>query len=543
MTGLLAKLFGCSFDALDAYEKTVAFEEWVSAKNKINLEMNTLVFTHLSRTRAGENAQAQQFYVDAVSSLLKKHYTRRLKIYNAVKKRQLFVITCVLIAWVDTLARLLLSLSRFQYRFFLQNEVKVAETDVCIRFPQHAFSYEAGSVSHSRSFAEFLVSVEYAGLGFQHMLSVDEYERASKKHERGRPGDFVQPDVYPHEPALLVRTKQSFGKAAAEFRSVRGSFRNMIARRNLFLLQEYFSQYHVSKKYVSVFEQLEQRKVSVRRIYVMSFFDIGVLKYGSVYNDRIRVFSYSQNLFVPPAPAISAALLTGVVDVTLKQAFEECETLLFSYYTHNHIGLTEHSYALNYFKSLINREFGLSLPVNLNRLKSEPANGSYESLFNIEINDTIKNIMLFDVPNESTERGIARTSVGDKAASEEIVRAFYNDIVSLAMKYNCRMLLKPKYSLSSPDFPASYTALLREVQEKAGDQFVVLDPYVALNTVGGKIDLGISFPFTSTFYTTASICKRSVFYAPTNFETAFAKGLGTKLVLGKGDLENIIQSL
>jgi hypothetical protein len=544
MTGLLYQLFGYSFEALEAYEKkTEAFNDWVRAKNEINYKMNTLIFAHLSKTRANENSQGQQFYLDTVSTLLKRHFNRRLKLYRSVKQKQLFVLSSLAIMWGELFVRLLLSMGRCRYSYVLQNDIAVGETDICIRFPMHAFSYENGSHTHARSFAEFLISVEYAGMGLQNMLSIDEYERASRKHEKDRPANFVQPDTFPHEQVVLSKTNHGFRKAVLEINSTRRLFRQMIKRGNLFLLQEYFNQSHLSKRYLAVFNQLEEKKVRVRRIYVMSFFDIGLLKYGSVYNERIRVFSYSQNIFVPPAPAISGNLLKGTMNVSLQEALEECELLIFSYYTHNHIGLTEHCYALNYFKSMVNGHFGLSLPVNMERLESAPANGSYESLLNIEITDGVKNIIVFDVPNESKEAGIARTVLGDKAASEGIVTAFYNDIVSLAIKYNCRILLKPKYSLSSPYFPASYKALIRSVQETAGDRIVVFDPYVALNTVGGKIDLSISFPFTSTYYTTANICKRSVFYAPTAYEASFAHGVEAKLVLGKERLENIIKYL
>jgi hypothetical protein len=545
MTGLLYKLFGFSFDALEAYEKhTNIFDDWVRAKNDINYKINTFVFAHLSKKYGNENSIAQQFCIDTVSSLLKKHYNRRLKLYQSVKQKQLFILFSLAIAWGELFMRLVLSINKFRYSYILQNDITVSETDVCIHFPKHAFSYEQKeSHTHPRSFAEFLIAVEYAGIGTQNMLSVDEYERPSKKHEKDVPNNFVQPLTYKHEQLIVSRTKHGIKKTIAEINIAWRSYKQLVKNGNLFLLQEYFNQSHIAIRYLSVFKQLEERKINIRRVYVLSFFDIGLLKYGSVYDKLIRVFSYSQNLFIPPAPAISGNLLKGTMNVTLQEALEECESLIFSYYTHNPIGLTDHCFALNYFKSMVNKQFGLSLPVTMDRFESMPANVGYESLMDVEIGDGIKNIIVFDIPNETLKRDIGRTVIGDKAAKEDIVTAFYDDIVSLSMKYNCRILLKPKYSLSSPEFPASYKALIKSVQEKAAGRVVVFDPYVALKTLAGKIDLSISFPFTSTYYTIADICRQSVFYAPTPYETLFARGVETKLVLGKERLENIIKYL
>lgn len=544
MTGLLYTIFGYSFDALKAYGRNNdGLEGWVETRHQVNYAINENLFRYIVRQHEGEarqNSISQQFYLDTINAVVKKHYNRRLKIYRFTKQKTLFCLVSVVVAWVELMRRLIASLARFNKNVVYDTGAVGREINICIGFPAHAFSYEEnGDYEHPRSFAEFLVRNGHTSFP---LLSVDEYERGSKKHEGGAvsadlPSSFNRIKCVAHISTAGWRT------AFTGIREKMREYRSRIQRGNLFLLTEYLGQSFQERKYGGLFRQLKNAGVRVHSIFFISFLDPGLIKYGSAYDESLSVFSYSQNLFVPPAKKISQLLFTGEMKMDADEILEECEASVLSFYYRHPVGFTGHCHAIDAIKAVLNETYGLSLPRPAIEAAAISVNLGYESFTTLEPYRSGKDVLVFDVPTEKPERDLGRAVAGDKTAKQDFMNAFYKDLLACAERYDARIILKPKYSLSSPEFPASYKQMIQELQAKAGERFLLIDPYTVLRAGKRKIRLSVNFPFTSTYYSMEDVCERSVYYAPSPYEGAFLAGEADKLVLGRESLENIFKYL
>lgn len=555
MIRLLFRIYGYSYDALVKWEQNTDFDEWVAHRKKILYAINLLVLSYISRKFRGrsvaEDSFRQQFCMDAINKGLTIHYRNRLKAFAISKKvpffrKEVFSFTSLLIAIVLAFKDIGASLVKCRHIFSISGDLDGSETEICIGFPYHSFSYNPNGFQSPKSFAEFLLSRNQDIVLQKNLISIDEYHRPSKKFEEEK--SFNQNELAPSDlPRKKISIDISFQKplkAIYLFLKTGKRFFGKVGKFNIFLLADYLNQFYTDRRFRSVFDELLSRKIQIKKIYPLAYLDLGLLKYDTTYQNQISVFSYAQNYFMPPSAETVRNVLEQTIEFSDEMILEESDLPTFSFYSCNSCGFSYHAILINHFKSYVNRRFDLVLPVlQTDTINTVPVNIGYERIKTVETDGGLKTILFFDVPAETDQELLTRTILGDKTAKNVFIHSFYSDIMYLAEKYNCRVYLKPKYSLSSPKLPDEYKSMIESFQNEMGHLFSVLDPYCNIRVAEKKIDLMISFPFTSTYYSMADICERSVYYVSDTYRKSFTQTAGQKLVLGRSALEDIFKQL
>jgi len=556
MIKLLFGIYSYSFDALVKYKQDdISFDEWVDERKRFNFSINTIVFSYIGNNFQGrpipEDSFRQQFCLDAINGLLKKHLGDRIRIFKFSNKfpifrKYIFVIISLYITLVQVFRGLVLSLLNCKQLFSIVDDINCKEAEICIGFPEHAFSYRPHGFQNPKSFIEFVQSGDMENAMQTSMLSVDEYIRPSKKFETEKTSyrDLELPSDFPRKGIRINIDIQNKIPSIVFFLKACKTFATKVGKVDLFLLADYLNQFYIGRRYRYIFEEISARKIKINKIYVIAFLDMGLLKYDKYYNNLISVFSYSQNSFIPPSNEIMRNIMNHTADFRNETILEECDLQIFSFYSPNITGFSYHSVLINQFKSYVNKHFGLVLPTfDIDTTNNTPVNLGYESFKTVEIERSVKTVLVFDVPIETDEENLGRSIIGDKTAKNAFILSFHTDILYLSKKYNCKILLKPKYSLSSPKLPDEYKSMISSFQKELGASFCILDPYTNIRVSQRKIDLMISFPFTSTYYSMADVCERSIYYVSDTYQESFPQTLGDKLVLGRLALENIIKQL
>eukprot|EP01137_Pigoraptor_chileana_P029812 Opistho-2@15510 len=521
----LLKIYGYSYEAMCIYgRKDLGFGEWVSERKRINLGINTEVFTYIGKAFATGTAStaafSQQFCLDVFSGQLKKHFRHRYATYQTCHKmpflkKELFMWLSLWHAGTDVLKDLFVSLRGFRCRFGIDYTGVSGKVAVCIGFPEHAFSYDPHEMKYPKSFVEYLISKKnLAGSGEQ-FLTIDEYQRPSKKHETAgnTEAEAFLPMEFAHTKLAAVTEIMGWGTAIRLFFRECSNYWQRTKKPGLFLLVAYIRQSLTARRYLSMLEALTSKNVSISRIYILAFHELGLLKYGSAYDKLIEVYSYSQNFFVPPSKEVSRNMLNQQTVFEGDALLEECDLPVFSFYARNPIGFAFHSVLINCCKEYVNGRFGLRLPLaSYDISEAIPVNLGYETYCTLTLTDQEKAILVFDVPTESDNKDLGRSIIGDKTAKPDFLGSFFTDIVYLSRKYNCKIFLKPKYSLSSPELPEDYKSMIGSIQKELGPLFSLINPYSNIRIAGNPVDLVINFPYTSTYYSMADICKKSVFF-------------------------------
>jgi hypothetical protein len=556
MIKLLFGIYSYSFDALVKFKQDdINFDKWVDERKRFNFSINTLVFSYIGDKFKGrpvtEESFRQQFCLDVINGILKKHLVDRIRIFKFSNKfpflrKHIFEILSIYFTLVQAFRRIAISLLNCNKRFSIADDIYCGKVDICIGFPKHAFSYNPHGFKYPKSFIEFVQSTDTENAMQTSMLSLDEYERPSKKFETEKTSyrDLILPSDFPRKGIYIKADKQNIITTIFIFFKVFKTFATKVGKVNLFLLADYLNQFIIDRRYRYVFEEISARKIKINKIYVIDFLDIGLLKYDKYYNNLISVFSYSQNSFIPPSNEIMRNMLNHTTEFRNETFLEECDLPIFSFYLTNIIGFSYNRVLINNFKSYINKCFGLVLPnFVIDTTNTIPINLGYESFKTLELERSVKTVLVFDVPGETDEENLGRSIIGDKTARNAFILSFHTDIFYLLKKYNCKILLKPKYSLSSPKLPDEYKSMIISFQKEMGALICILDPYTNIRVSQCKIDLMISFPFTSTYYSMADVCERSIYYVSDTYRESFSQTLGDKLVLGRLALENIIKQL
>jgi hypothetical protein len=551
MISLFCKIYKLSFYAIQKH-KEAEFAEWIAAKAKVNADVNTLVFTYLSRKCRNKgfsgNAYHQQFYLDVITALYQRHVAARMPVYNfayvfPVLQRQLFVAGCLVQTLVQLLIRWIKTL--FRFRFFVEWETSTAaeQVDICIGFPHHAFACEENKApgACAKSFAEYYQAIVRAReQNNNRLVSVDEYQRHSRKHEiHEATSDTLK---LPRITTVAVRRSWGPGKTYAAARKAHKQFFSRFESYNPFLLVAYLEQWHQQKRYEKLLLTLVGKDTRVQRIYMMFGHPIGLLKYDPLYAAQIHVFSYSQNVFGLPAKRFSESMSRPFADISAEDIMEECELPAFSFYMNNACAFTEHLRVINTCKTYINSRFLLQLQDHVEREENTPSNLGYESFLTVDTK-TDKFILLFDIPLEAGQTDLHRCIIGDKTVKPAFIEPFYEDIFSVAQTHNYKIILKPKYSLASPACTPQYRSLVQALEKRMNGNCIIADPYNNIRPGSNAFSLSISFPFTSTYYTMADVTDRSVYYVPDGFRSFFSGQMEGKLVIGRHELENIIKHI
>jgi hypothetical protein len=556
MIRLLYSIYLHSYDALEEYGKNQGFENWALSRKKIIYSTNTLLFgwlqQHVSTGNAEEKAFRQQFSIDVVNGVLKKHYRARQQLYRKINilpfgRRNAFALAALLLSYWRAFTDIGISLIRCRHVFLPDISTGTGVVNVCIGFPEHAFSYQPNKKAYPKSFAEYLLIQGLHQENGQKLVSIDEYVRPSKKFETGSaaaaPADApatlnrirIQPQI---QVSGWISGIQQFFRLLSAYKS-RYGFKGVLS------LAEFAGQSYTGERLKAVLEAIKKNGMQIRSVYQMVYMETGLLKYDKKTLPLIQVFSYAQNAFMPPSAAVMKNMFNKTGFFQAEEILEENDTHTFSFFYQGICGFTYHAFLINFFRQYVNSRFGLSLPVHtIQDAGTMPVNLGYESVYSMpEQLNPVKTILVFDVPLETPEAVLRNTIMGDRSAMQDFITAFHHDIAWAARQLGWQIYLKPKYSLASPALPDSYKQLVQGLRDEPGNRFTVLDPYCTVQVSEQPIDLMINFPFTSTFYSMADVCRRAVYYVPDGFTEGFSEGVEDKLIQGRSALLHSMKQL
>jgi hypothetical protein len=545
---LLHFILKLSFRALNFCEGgNKKFEDWNQAKNLFNYRLNRIVFRHLGRRCfcGGEGTESDkimgsQFVLDAITEVVSRHFELRGKIYHFTKiqgfsHERLFVIVSLISIYCLQFIEIINCFRNLGVRFKLCGLTRSDSVCLAINFPSHGFSIP-GRVSENSeelakpfsSFGEFLL--HYVSInGNRSVLSLGEYVRRSKRMEKQRlaPNENHEKTAETF-PRMIVKKSRSISAFWVDFNELL----SLICRRKfssywkdeMVLQIKQLNKFVESIKYKALISHLTSTGRNVESIFIIPFENpFGYLKYDPKISKKTFTYNYGDNLIIPPSRHIHAIKnLNKPFD--LKVVLSEISLSAFRL-SGKAVGFTDIFYFMDTARKAINDKYDCALPCeNEGKTKQRSAVLGFEvEHLELEISGR-KNIAIFDVPPEGRDTQLSRALSGDRTCDFKFIEEFLLDIVDLAFKKNCRLLFKPKYSLLS--YSLQYRSLIESIKDKLSDRFILISPYLRIESIIEVVDICLCFPYTSPKSIAEEFGKQAYYYVPeryrSEFETSFA---------------------
>ena len=492
-------------------------KELVTLKESANRRINRICKWYIaSYTRTEVEKDKTLHVIGYILRLLYEIRSYNYRRYSYLGKNILISI-CILKLRFRVIIRFLRSLKRIGLEYDHKN-VKSNNLIIAAELPVHSFNHVKDSNVTCSSFAEYLVK-EF-GSDFC-LLSLDEYVRKSKNNEKNLDSS-ADIEVLPR---TIIHRRHSFKAGLKDFFEIL----NNCAVKNL------FSTYGCLKT-IYFIDSLRYKRllseVSCQYFYVMPFSDFNY--YPDEVSKKFTNVQYSENFIVPP---FSLSSISNKFSSPSKE-FLGALNLSALGCGHSFIGFVSryskiYSEFLRYFFNFSSIE----VPI---LTKDIPLALGFESRFHFDSKKCLY-LVIFDNPPETKYVQLARSITGDVCDSEDFVEKFLTEILEVAIKEGCRVMFKPKYSLSNYS-NISYSSFLSVIKAKYPNDLILLNPYVRLSDLVESCDILLNFPFTSTKTFGDCLSKKSYYYFPEKYYDCFEAYMdswGSDLI-SKSELRNIL---
>ena len=518
---LIFTIFSKSYLVLDFFEKIEKTKDQIVFQKKFNYDLNSYIFNYI---KIYSKDFESQYYIDFINFFLDNHLKKRIIIFKITKPigRFGFVLTSYLTTVFYFIKTFLKSILLLINEIDLKKQYNKNYNLVCFGFPSHSFIKHELALSNF-SLMEYLK--ENKNFSNNHkILSIEEYSRPSlnKNSSYYKKLKFYERD--------FIRRKINFKKALTWpclFFKILLIFFKKTSKKGIFNFIYFFKNYVRGNFIRETISTLTNKHIQNQNFYFNQFFDLGMLKYENKLHN-LNFYNYSQNIFVPPSQKINYNLFVRSNNIDLNNVLGEITFNVFSLYSpHNQINLVSH---LNFYNSLIkkiNERYKISLPRIRYSNSEKKSNLGYETLKKISLENSYKNIIIFDLPTESVSTTLKRHFTGDLFCSSKYLSEFYNEIIDIVKKSKTRLYIKPKYSIQNKKSNAFYNKIINKLK-KNKINYEILNPYEAIIINQKKFDLAINLPYTSTYKTQIEISKKTIFYVPKNYHQYF-KELGSRV--------------
>lgn len=504
------------------------FEGWVRLKSIFNLRLNRLSIKYFSKENFDSTQKLNRLL--SLSLLLRAQYAIRARIFynfQKIKSKKNKVFLCLILTYFNvfhSLSKSFLSLA-FLYEFFPRQESH-KKIILTINFPSHGFNYHSKySDSSISSFGEYLH--DYVSKNNEvRIFSVNEYTRNSKKNE--------QHTIDKKPTSLILQNKRCFVKKKFSLNFFFGNLLKSITlwkgqnrTFSIVNVSEYASELHLIP-YLDLIEKISQYN-EIEKVFIMPFTALEFFRKHPSIKDKVFVFYYSENFLIPPIREL----------LNKEHNFSDLNISCLGGYC-KVFGLTGN---IDYLYDFVSNLFRIKRE-NFPTVHEFPCVIGYESLFRPKARNKKFTIALFDVPAEAVEIQFERSMIGDMTTNLDFVSEYLNDIIALSKKWEVKILLKPKYSLSNTNYDLDYRNILNKFIDLYSYNFEISDPYARLADIVDSADLVISFPYTSTYRFSLLRGKPSFFYIPSKFANIFLNvGRRRSCLYGSLEVEKILVGL
>lgn len=403
------------------------------------------------------------------------------------------------------------------YNYNLKKSPNIKK-NIAIKFPQH--SYSISNNKNISSFGEYLNKKNTINI-----VSLDEYLRPS----------FLAGEKLCNSHSInrnILHKKIHLNNLFFSFKNLLKIFSSYKKIGNPILISlVYFSDLFKQIKYMNFIRNLESNN-ELDTVYVLPFDNHFHLYQDESVKNKILVFNYAENFFLPPAPTAYSYIgnkfdLLNVINSFTINAFQ---------YYGSPVGFTNVVSCLNNVKRHLN--FFLYANFEISNLVEEdkPCFLGYEShTFNVDS----KYIVVFDIPPESKNSQMANYLIGDPVAGIDFNKNFLLDIAQVGLSMGVSVVIKPKYSLKN--YGDDYKLFLLHLIDRFG--VIILDPYVrSASVIEASVGV-ISAPYTSTNSFAKILNKNSCYYVPhkyNKYDEFFSEDIKSKVISGKLNLFNFL---
>ena len=399
--------------------------------------------------------------------------------------------------------------------FFLDPNLSKNHNNIlCFGFPDHAFSHQNKS-QYPSSFFEFLLFNKLYSRGDK-LISIDEYKRHSrpKNNYRGQKTNSID--------RIIIKKRWTVKNLLRILVTALDSFKylkNNLGLKNLIIYSYYFEKYSRAQTLNELLLSLKKNKVHLKKIYAMSLYDIGSIKFDKEITG-FTYFNYSQNCFIPPSAEIYSDIFQKKNKVPVNNCLGELTTNILSMYHSNQINLSYQIHYINNILKKIRKNYNLNLKISETNFDLIKSNLGFEYIKKIKLNSNKTNVLFFDLPPESYDQTMRRQFFGDFFATSFFLSEAYDEITELAKSLNFKLFIKPKYSILKNNSNKFYKSIIDSFLDKKID-FEVINPYDKIEIGKLKFDITINLPYTSTYYTFNSITMKKVYYVPKKYYKYF----------------------
>ncbi len=535
------------------------FKKWCRIKARLTSETNRTIFLWLASQTAKSHGCEGGVYVqsllDMMSSILLRHYKRRVVLYKLCQKfprleRRLFLLLSLAFIFFDQVFQLAKSVAYLSVFYDITKYNLSNRVDVALMFPAHAFSLETSLSRMSKADGkECLASPSLGEYIFRStsidkcdVLSIDEYERPSRRREsagvyssRKQCQDNVA--QLPRKVLIHERSARKFVKRVPKLLSLLGELaRNSLFRPCLFIYHMELARWRLRGVALDdLLINLSRQNISVGRIFVAPFNELGVNRLSGVYKDLYVGYSYSTNIFIPPLHGnyTAGSQMPGINEIL---ADLEVGAL---YLTGPAIGFDGVYDVVDRIKSRLNKLFHICLPISGKvRCEDKPFMMGFEKHLEEGLRRDRNLIAVFDVPPESRETQLSRALVGDRICDYSIIEEFLVQTISACVSAGFSVVYKPKYSLSN--YEPRYLMFLENLRKEYTDKLIIVDPYVNLIELSRILLGAINIPYTSTKIVVERLGKPSIYFVPDAVREGFQDG---DVVKGQKNLDAWLMAL
>lgn len=552
---LFVLLFRISFKALQrSSRQSMSFYEWSLEKSRLNYKINRAVFKYVaaeieSGRLSDDGVLNHQIALETISRIFSCHLKQRVLVMrilakNGIESRKWFVLLSFIFITTSEFRKLLVTNFRLGRRFDWNLEELQDKVSIAVGFPSHAFAINNKTSTYGKefrhiysSFGEYLHESKETE-GKLAVISCGEFIRNSKKNEHENDEKMPRPYSMRRSEAWVVFKYRIFFSDL--FASIDWVFKNRLSiQKSPVIFIEAYSQYLNSIKWRRLFDQLRHAGTCINAIYTTMFSaDLGDIRFDKLYNNKIKTYSYSENILIPPTG------IAGISNASTAMPMDYLREIPLQGFT-----LTGNSIGCTGAFELIIRAKQALLPyisnenscVNTKFINTNPCVLGYEQFIeDLNSYDGVS-VAVFDVPPESREVQMKRSLVGDKTCDFEFVSSYLDEICQAVKGSNARIIFKPKYSLSNYDL--SYKKYIEKMESILSDRFIFVSPYVDLVDVLKNSDTCLSFPYTTTMTIADHFKIDSFYFIPSKFKSAFqSKGNDKKMIFGVEELANVLSS-
>jgi len=543
---------GLTFDR----ERLGSYSRWNEVKNRLDIKICEAVLSFIGESDLSLNgingANAKQLVLDSISEIVSMHYSGRLKIHSLSGKmpfcsKRTFVTLSVLHIYFLEVRSMFSGIAKLRSRYNFDHSGLSKSIDISVGFPCHSFSIlsaedkvcgnESLSTYHS-SFGEYLLMCSKSSYKCETLISIDESVRKSKKNEKNALYSKLEgistTEEYPRVNSQLEKSWKIFLKQIPNAtKLVCQLVVNVVLRRKSLLLEIIYCKKWLKGHCLGmVVDQVAQRGSTVRKIYILPYGDVGLLKYQEI-SPIVVTYNYSQNVFTPPASLES--IKSHLKSAELNKVLLGVPIWVFRLHGHA-VGYTDVFSLVNKMKVTLNQKFNYKLPLsNIVQTQQLPVLLGFEhDLYGgVEGNKHI--VAVFDVPPESVERQLSRSILGDRTSDFMIVEKYLVDVTDACVAAGFNVVFKPKYSLTN--YSNEYRDLLDRFSIKYKNNFKIVNPYTSVLSLLSSACACITIPYTSILYVAYSVGLPSVYYIPELYRESFSFNLKNEnLVIGESEL-------